>query len=247
MRRNILRNQLVLCQGDRNRAHRNSRAVFTAIARHYVDVASIGRRDPASLERDTISFEHEERLEVLDSGRPVIALSAHMGSPELGVQAFIGRGRPFVALVEALTPDWFGAELNTLRAAAGGTYLTADGRGVRACLRELKAGGVVALVADRDIQGNGLCVDLCGRRVLLPAGPFELAQRTDAMIVPVLTTRESGHRLLLHVEEPFAIGLEDGAVRAGVERWAGILERYLHRYPEQWTVAEDFWQVHRCG
>ncbi|MCA9853368.1 MAG: hypothetical protein KC482_07205, partial [Dehalococcoidia bacterium] len=65
-------------------------------------------------------FTNAERLGVLDGDRPIIALSAHMGSPELGVQAFLGRGRKFVALVEPLQPDWFGAELNRMRGAAGG-------------------------------------------------------------------------------------------------------------------------------
>ena len=247
MRRNVIRNQLVLCGGNRERARRNAPAVFAAIVRYYVDIASFRYRDMSVLERDTVRFTNAERLGVLDGDRPIIALSAHMGSPELGVQAFLGRGRKFVALVEPLQPDWFGAELNRMRGAAGGRYLPADGRGMRACLQELRAGGVVALLADRDIQGNGICTRLAGKTVRLPVGPFELARRTGAIIVPVLTTREPGNRLRLHVEEPFGVGADGEEVRAGVERWASILEPYLRRYPEQWTVAEDFWQVHRCG
>ncbi len=247
MRTKIVRNQLVLTGGDRDRACRNAKAVFTAVARYYVDIASIRYRDPRRLERGTIAIIHPERLAVLESGRPIIALSAHLGSPELGVQTFIGRGKQFVTLVEPLEPAWFSEEMNRLRGAGGGRYLPANGRGVRECLRTLHEGGIVALVGDRDIQGTGVCVNLLERRVRLPMGAFELGQRTGAMILPVLTTRGPRHTLRLHVEEAFAIGEAAGDVEAGVRRWATILEGYLRRYPEQWTVAEDFWRVHDCG
>ncbi len=247
MRKRIVSNQVVLTGGDRDQARRNARAIFTAIARYYVDIASIRYRDPRRLEEGAIEIVNEERLAVLESGRPIIALSAHLGSPELGVQAFIGRDRQYTALVEPLEPPWFSEEMNRLRASGGGRYLPANGRGVRECLRTLHGGGIVALVGDRDIQGTGICVSLLGRSVRLPTGPFEFAQRTGATIVPVLTTRTHRFSLRLHVEEPFAVGAEPDDVENGLKRWATVLEGYLRRYPEQWTVAEDFWQVHGCG
>jgi KDO2-lipid IV(A) lauroyltransferase len=116
-------------------------------------------------------------------------------------------------------------------------------------MRTLRAGGIVALVADRHIQGHGICTTLQGRRVRLPAGPFELAYRTGAIVLPVLTSRGSGDRLTLFVEEPFSLQFDNRreAVEKAVQRWAGILERHIERDPGQWTVTEDFWKVHACG
>lgn len=248
-RRDVLRNQLALCGGDRRRAKAATRRVFTAIARYYVDLATIGYRDMRTFERDHIRFTGEDRLRVLDEG-PVIALSAHMGSPELGVQTFIGRGKRFVALVEPLEPRWLGEELNRLREAGGGRYVAADGRGIRVSLQTLRRGGIVAMLGDRDIQGGGVCIDLLGRRVRLPQGPFVMAQRTGATILPVFARRETAERLVLHVEEPFGVEAGDDPAKEiaeAVQRWARLLERHLREVPEQWTVTEDFWQVHSCG
>ena len=36
-------------------------------------------------------------------------------------------------------------------------------------------------------------------------------------------------------------------IREAIERWCSILEKHLRRDPAQWTVLEDFWEVHRCG
>jgi KDO2-lipid IV(A) lauroyltransferase len=202
----------------------------------------------AHFERGTLRIEGEDHLAVLESGRPVIILSAHLGSPELAVQALLARGHSFVALVEPVQPAAYARLLRRLRGAAGGTYVEAGPAGIRTCLRHLRAGGIVALVGDRDIQRNGICASLAGRAVRLPAGPFELAQRTGADILPVLSRRIGPNRLAVLVEPPFAIHCSGAAgVQEGVRRWAALLDQHLGAAPGQWPVTEDFFRVHACG
>ena len=50
-------------------------------------------------------------------------------------------------------------------------------------LQTLRDGGVVGLLCDRDIQGNGVEVEFFGERVRIPAGPATLALRTGATLV----------------------------------------------------------------
>ncbi len=47
----------------------------------------------------------------------------------------------------------------------------------------MRAGGVVGLLCDRDLQGNGVEVEFFGERVTMPAGPATLALRTGATLV----------------------------------------------------------------
>ena len=50
-------------------------------------------------------------------------------------------------------------------------------------LATLNAGGLVGLLADRDITGDGIEVTLLGRRTKVPAGPATLALRSGAVLL----------------------------------------------------------------
>ncbi len=60
-----------------------------------------------------------------------------------------------------------------------------DGRAAhRALTRRLRAGGVVCLLADRDLAGSGVEVELFGEPARFPAGPARLAALTGALLIP---------------------------------------------------------------
>lgn len=250
MRRRVIRNLLPLYDGNRRMARRGSVNVFRNVARYYVDIATLPRREMANYERDHMQIVHAERLELLNEPGPMIVLSAHTGNPELAVQALTFRGRDFMALVEVLRPPALGSYFLRLRSSAGGTFHEADLGGVRASLATLKQGGLVALIGDRDLQDTGACVEMFGRGVKLPRGPFELARRTNARILPVFCLRNGIDDMIVWVEEPMCVANSedrDRDVQDATERWAVILERHLRREPDQWTVTEDFWKVHACA
>jgi KDO2-lipid IV(A) lauroyltransferase len=201
-------------------------------------------------EHECIRLVHPERLHPLEAEGPVMLVSAHMGNPELGLQAITFRGRRFTALVENVQPPEMGRFLNRLRSAAGGRFHVASLGGVRAVIEALQAGEVVGMMADRDLQGTGVPVQLAGRRVLLPSGPWEIARRTNATVIPVFAARTWRDRFTMSVEEPFsvpALGDGDVAVQCAAQRFATLMEAHIRRAPGQWAILEDFWQVHRCG
>ena len=243
-------NLLPACGGDRKRASAAALTVFQSVARYYVDLATFPHRDHESFERTHLRLEGEERLPALLEPGPVIIASAHTGNPELALIAMAQRGRRWVELVEPLEPPALGRYLARLREAAGGIVADADVKGTRRALRELRAGGMVALVADRDLGGGGICVTLLGRRVLLPRGPWELARRTGATVAPLFATRRFADDQTVWIEESFTVPAEgdrEVAITEAAQRWADLLSTHLERDPGQWTVLEDFWEVHRCG
>lgn len=249
-RRQVVSNLLPACDGDRRRANTEALKAIRNVARYYVDLATLPHRDIENYERDHITLVHGERLTVLSEPGPIIVISAHMGDPELAIQALTVRGQPFVALVEALQPQRVADYLLELRSSAGGTFHEADFGGLRACLDALKGGGLLGMVGDRDLQGNGVTTTLFGRCVKLPVGPWELARRTGATVLPVFAARRGMDDMTLFVEEPICVrsdGDAGEAVRQAVALWTTILERNLRREPGQWTVMEDYWRVHRCG
>jgi lauroyl/myristoyl acyltransferase len=105
-------------------------------------------------------------------------------------------------------------------------------------------------MADRDLHGNGVCVLVAGQPVHLPRGPWELARRTGATVLPMFSRRDWRDRFVVTVEEPFHVPCdeeEELAVRDAAVRFGALLEQHIRREPGQWTVIEDFWSIHRCG
>ena len=249
-RRRAIRNLLPACGGDRDRARRASLQSFRNVARYYVDLASLPYRDHANFERDHMQIEGAEHIPALFAPRPTIIASAHTGNPELALIAIAQRGRTCVELVEALEPPALGRFLARLREAAGGSVAEVGVAGTRTALRELRGDGMVALLADRDLHGGGICVTLLGREVRLPRGPWELARRTGATVVPLFLARGFADDVTVHIEAPFEVSAtadRDADVAAAAQRWADLLSAQLRRDPGQWTVLEDFWRVHACG
>ena len=238
------------CDGDRARARLAALTVFQNVASYYVDLATLPHRDHANYEREHLRVISAERIPALFEPGPVIIASAHTGSPELALIAIRQRGRRWVELVETLTPAALGREMARLRTFAGGRVEEAGRRGVREALRELRAGGMVTLLADRDLGGGGVCVRLLGREVRLPRGPWELARRSGARVAPMFLARRGADDQVLWIEELFTVpsgGDREEAIRAAAQRWADLFGERLRRDPGQWTVLESFWEAHACG
>jgi lauroyl/myristoyl acyltransferase len=249
VRRRVTRNLTPWCDGDRKRAHREGLRVSQNVAQYYVDILSVPGRTMATFERDHLNIIGAEHMATLEAPGPVVAVSAHTGNGELAVQALTYRGRGFVALVQALEPPEFSRRMVALRSSAGGRFFESDFGGLRACIQALKEGELLALMGDRDIQHTGICIMLAGRLVRVPRGPWELARRTNALIVPVFCSRRRFDALDLLIEEPFRIDVTDSPeadIRKAAERYAMLLETHLRADPGQWVVLEDFWRVHAC-
>src|SRR5690606_17726568 len=137
------------------------------VARYFVDLASLPRRDMARFEAEHLEVFHAERLKALDEPGPVVIVSSHTGNAELAIQAIAARGRPFVALVEAQEPPEWSAYMLELRTANGARFVEASNGGLKASVRALREGEVLGLMADRDIQGTGVCAEVFGRKVML--------------------------------------------------------------------------------
>ncbi|MDZ7728195.1 MAG: hypothetical protein U5Q44_08350 [Dehalococcoidia bacterium] len=243
------RNLLPACDGDRKRAAREARKTFQNVAAYYVDMAALPTRDVSRIEAQDLEIVNAEYLEALWKPGPLIGVSAHMGNPEIAVQALTPRGRQFAALVEQLRPESFARVFKQTRESAGGLFVEANRAGLRTAVEQLRRGNVIGITGDRDIQGRGVCVDLLGRRARLPRGPWELARKEHAMVLPVFCERLQGPRMRVHIEEPFRVECSDQPERDicdAMQRWAKLFERRLREAPGQWYVLEDYWGIHQC-
>jgi lauroyl/myristoyl acyltransferase len=249
LRTNLVENMRPFA-GDQASATRLAARSLQNTVSYYIDLCSMPHRPMERFEQEHLEVMGGQRLQALGEPGPVIAVSAHTGNAELSIQALTYRGRPFVALVEPQEPPEWSQYVLGIRTRSGGAFYEADLRGLRQCVEALRGGGLVGLMGDRDIQGNGLCTSVAGRCVRLPRGPWQLARAEGALVLPVFTARKQRDRFRVWVEEPFRVGRgpdEEGDVREAVTRFAGLLGMHLQRDPSQWAFTEDYWRAHACG
>jgi KDO2-lipid IV(A) lauroyltransferase len=224
---------------------RNSRGlvrrIFVEQTRNYVEIFSIPRLDPKRLlaELRTEGWEHMARA--YGQGKGVVLASAHLGPVSVVGQMLLAHGFRVALPIEAERSD-FQRAVNRARGGAGLQLIRTDSS--RGIFRVLREGMVLGILADRAVTGVGERVEFFGREALLPSAPVVLSLRTGAPLLPAFAGRSDGV-LTATFEPPIEIpntGDREADVREGVQRFARVLERYVRRTPDQWTVFEDFWR-----
>jgi KDO2-lipid IV(A) lauroyltransferase len=226
---------------------RAARQVFRNTARYYVDLISRPRLDPQRLyERHLTHYGLEENLLApLKQGKGVVLASGHFGDAELVIQGLLPLGVKALALTEPLDPPALSRLVHRLRSSTGHTFLPVSLSNVKATLRYLKAGGPVALMCDRDIEGRSLRVPFCGAPASMPVGAVELAMRTGAPLVPTFSHRRSGNHYEVFAEPPVDLartGDPQADLKTNVCRLLQRFEPHLRNDPGQWTVLEAVWE-----
>ena len=217
------------------------RRVFVEQTRNYVEIFSIPRVDPRLLLAEVRAEGWEHVARAYAEGKGVILASAHLGPVSFVGQIVLAHGYPVALPVEVETSE-FQRSVNRARGGAGLQLIRTDS--ALGIFRFLREGKVLGILADRAVTGVGERVEFFGREALLPSAAVVLSMRTGAPLVPSFAGR-TGRQLTASFEPPLEIpntGDREGDVREGVQRFARVLESYVRRAPEQWTVFEDFWR-----
>lgn len=217
-----------------------ARRVFVEQVRHYVETFRILRLAPDRLTAMVDVHGWADLTGVLARGNGAIVSSAHLGPVVLTGQILAARGLDVTVLVEHKS-DQLGRLIDRARSAMGiKTLETSSAMGIG---RILRRGGVVGVLADRAITGVGERVPFFGRPALIPSGHVAIALRTGAGLVPSFALREGG-RLHAHIGPELEMprtGDHAADVREGVRRWAAVLEIWIRRAPDQWSIFAPMW------
>ena len=224
-----------------------ARQVFRNVALYYADLLHMSRMDMDDFFHHRFVFHgfHEHLLPSVRAGKGVIILGAHYGNPELAAQGLIPLGVRVLALTEPLKPASLSRFVDRLRSGPGHIFLPVSIGSVKRVMQTLESGGVVALMADRDIRGPKALLPFCGRETLMPTGPIEVALRTGATVIPAFNIRRRNYTIEAYLEEPLELqrtGDMEADIRAGALRFLERLERHLHADPGQWAVLEAIWE-----
>jgi KDO2-lipid IV(A) lauroyltransferase len=165
-------------------ARRLANRSFGAYAMLVVDLLRLARLSGRRLsQRVTVEgWEHLDRA--LAGGRGVVLAGAHLGSWDRAAALLAARGHRVIVLVDRVGPIALDAAVQAVRRQHGLTPVAADGRvALRQAEAALRRNGVVLLLIDRPLFGQGQAVELCGRMTRLPAGAAVLVRRTGAVLL----------------------------------------------------------------
>jgi KDO2-lipid IV(A) lauroyltransferase len=221
------------------------REAFRAYGRYWFDTFHVARMSDAEvLER--VRCDTQDRLDrVREAGTGAILALPHMGNWDAAGRWMAARGTPVVSVAEELRPrrlfELFLEHRAELRMDIIG--LTAGGGVGRQLTEALAAGRFVALVADRDLTGRGIEVEMFGRARRIPTGPALLSVTTGAplMVCPVFSTATGW---TIRIGGPIPVP-EEGDRRRHVEavarRMAAEFERAISEAPSDWHLFQPGW------
>ncbi|HEV8699943.1 MAG TPA: lysophospholipid acyltransferase family protein [Candidatus Polarisedimenticolia bacterium] len=181
-------------------------------------------------------------MALLSEGRGLIVLTLHLGNWEVGLAHVAGLGPPVNVVLRQEDSEAAPFEAEA-RARAGVRVVSAGESAWNGLdlLLSLRRGEIVAIQGDRPFGPQTERIDLFGAPVDLPAGPFVLAQASGAPILAVSVPIRGHSRYLIALEGPLRVGPGPEGVRAAMEAFARMIERFVGAWPTQWFNFYEVW------
>jgi phosphatidylinositol dimannoside acyltransferase len=216
-------------------------------ARYWCEAFRLPAMDAADLHDRTEFTGFAPFATALDAGRGVVIALPHSGNWDAAgvwlVEMLRRRGLPasFTTVAQRLRPESLYRRFVAYRESLGFEVVAAeDGSDAyRALVRRLRGGGVVCLVADRDVTATGVEVAFLGGRARLPAGPARLAAMTGALLLPAFP-RFLPDGWAIDFADPVPVaGRSD--VTTATQALADALGTLIARTPTDWHVLQPIW------
>ena len=223
-----------------------SRAGMRSYLRYWME----SFRLPAwSADRVKAGFEAKDVHHLTDaiaSDRGVILALPHMANWDLaGAWVTTKLETPFTTVAERLKPETLYDRFVAYREGLGMEVLPHSGGTAFGTLaRRLRDGGLVCLVAERDLSASGVEVKFFGEATRMPAGPALLAQQTGALLLPVTLWYDDSPVMKGRVHPPVEVPESgDRAEKTSVitQALADAFATGIADHPEDWHMLQRLW------
>ncbi|MGW2959793.1 phosphatidylinositol mannoside acyltransferase [Streptomyces sp. NPDC001220] len=182
----------------------------------------------------------------LASGRGVIIALPHLANWDLaGAWVTTELKTPFTTVAERLKPETLYDRFVAYRESLGMEVLPHSGGSAFGTLaRRLRDGGLICLVADRDLSASGVEVDFFGDKARMPAGPALLAQQTGAYLLPVTLWYDDTPVMKGRVHAPIDVpesGDRESKTSVMTQALADAFATGIADHPEDWHMLQRLW------
>jgi lauroyl/myristoyl acyltransferase len=224
-----------------------SEEAFELYARYWFDTFRVRSLPHDEVRRRTTVEDLKHIDEALSAGHGCITVLPHMGNWDIAGHWLAINGYRLASVAEELRPRRLFELFLRHREDLGmrivplteGTHV---GQKLAALLGE---NWIVALVADRDLTGRGVEVEMFGAARRVPAGPALLSLSTGAplLVCPTWTTPEGWH---IRIGAPLEIERTD-SLRDDVAEFTRVMatgfERAIAGRPADWHMFQPAWET----
>ncbi|HLX60587.1 MAG TPA: lysophospholipid acyltransferase family protein [Planctomycetota bacterium] len=221
----------------------DARRVFHSFGRYLCEFFGFEHFAGQYIDRHVMIQGREHVDAALKRGRGVLFCSGHYSNWELGAWAVARMGYPITAVTLAHAHSKVNA-LFVRQRAQRGVKVAHSHDSVRRVMALLRANETVAMLGDRATGGPTVEVTLFGRKTHLPQGPWRIALKTGAVLLPTFVTRREENDYTLEIGAPIEISgynERDSSVFALAQAWAERFEARLRSDPTQWEVFFPVW------
>lgn len=240
-----LRANMARLTGTEPSAHELRAAVRSHI-RNYAEQLMLGSRGGAPL-LEGVFFEGFEALAAASEDGPVVLALGHSGSWDRAGAWVCAHGRGIVTVAEKVEPPTLFERFVALREGLGMEIIgVAQGESVFSTLIERVRGRsvIVPLLADRDISGSGIEVDLGTRRALVAAGPAALATKLERPLFVACITYENetstGADVRVRCVGPI---IADSQERPGLNRVEALTQAWVDEFAAMMASKAQDWHM----
>jgi KDO2-lipid IV(A) lauroyltransferase len=225
----------------------STREAFELYARYWYDTFRVRSmsRDEVNARTRPAGYHHLD--EARERGRGVICVLPHMGNWDVAGHHLAINGYPVASVAEVLKPARLSELFLRHREELGMRIipLTKDGHVGQQLKGLLADNWVVALVADRDLGGRGVEVEMFGRRRRVPAGPALLSLTTGApLCVCPVQTLDRGWSVTIGAPLEFERTGETKRDVVSLSRaMAAEFERAIAAHPPDWHLFQPGWEL----
>ena len=187
---------------------------------------------------------YEEFLNILNSGKGVIIIGAHVGNWESGAPFFDEYGKKINIVLYDAEYEKIKNILEKNRQSPDYKIIAVNTGDISHVLKirdALANGEYICLQGDRSVSDEKILErSFMGREAAFPLGPFLLASRLKVPVVFYFAMREPsrGYRFYFHSAD-ISVRKTEGEL---LDDYLNKLESILTEYPEQWFNYYKFWR-----
>jgi len=222
-----------------------SREIFRNFSRNMLDFLRFRKFDEKWFSKKGEIVGIENLKKAFSRGRGVIAVSAHMGSWEIGALMVALKGFPINGIWASHSNPRV-EEFFVNSRVEKGIKVILTGGAFKKGLQALMANELVFFVVDHSYRKSGLEVDFFGHKTDIPKGAAMAAIKSNATIIPVVALRGKGlleHKLVCgEIIEYSLSGDNEKDMREIMQKCIIAIEGYISKYPDQWVLFRDQWK-----
>ncbi len=225
--------------GRRSMAIKN----FRNIGKNLADALRLSRYKNAGLDR-IVNLKNGKNIQrLLERGKGLVVITAHLGCWELIPAYFSQKGYSVNIITRQVYDERVNSVINRIRENFNVRIIDKE-RAPVVALKRLLLGETVGILMDQSTKKNSVSVNFMGKKARTPVGPAYLAMKTSSPVLPVAIYRQKNNKHLIEVGEEVILKKTRNTKEDLLEntrRCSKAIEQFITKHPTEWVWFHKRW------